>query len=183
MRYNACMWVRCRPATVLQCSTINTNMNMNEQSYPYDPGDIDYSDVFRDFPIQDTYCIHGHACDHDIFSTFKYEKLLMAVGSAYVSRDQLRRAIHPYTNPTESDWLTICKEFGIDRLKDEIYLPLTDLSPEELLEIQLTDWNHSSHQYSCIDTNSYYYKSLYTPVKDIISIDDWVAALNLHSRL
>ena len=157
-------------------------MNMNEKSYPYDPADIDYSDVFRDFPIQDTYCIHGHACDHNIFGTFDYSKLQMAVGSAYVSRDQLRRAIHPYTNPTESDWLAIYSDFGIDRLKDEIYLPLTDLTPEALLEIQLTDWNWTQAGLAG-DPNSYYYKSLYTPVEDIISLADWVAALENRSRL
>ena len=148
----------------------------------YDPADIDYADVFSNFPTQDTYCIHGHACDHDIFSTFKYAKLRMAVDSGYVSRDQLRRAIHPYTNPCEHDWITILKDFGIPSLTDEIYLPLTDLTPQALLEIQLRDWNWTEAT-KAADPNSYYYKSLYTPVKDIISIDDWVEALKNSSRL
>lgn len=156
-------------------------MNMSDNTYPYDPADIDYSDVFRDFPIQDTYCIHGHACDHNIFNTFDYAKLQMAVSSAYVSVLQLRRAIHPYTNPNVYDWLAILEDFGIDTLKDEIYLPLWDLTPEGLLEIQMGDWNWTQAKLSN-DPDSYYYKTLYTPVKDIISIDDWVALLKNHSR-
>jgi hypothetical protein len=152
----------------------------------YDPADIDYADVFRDFPTQDTYSIHGHACDHEVFSTFEYSKLQMAVDSGYVSRDQLRRAIHPYTNPCEYDWITILEDFGITSLTDEIYLPLTDLTPQALLEIQLRDWNWTQvaeHSIEAADPNSYYYKTLYTPVKDIISIDDWVEALKNSSRL
>jgi len=148
----------------------------------YNPADIDYGDVFRDFPIQDTYPIHGHACHHNMFGTFDYSKLQMAVSSAYVSRDQLRRAIHPYTNPCEYDWLAIYSDFGIDTLKDEIYLPLTDLTPEQLLEIQLRDWDWTQASLAS-DPDSYYYKSLYTPVEDIISIDHWVEALKSSSRL
>lgn len=156
-------------------------MNMNEQSYPYDPADIDYSDVFRDFPIQDTYPIHGHACAHNIFGTFDYSKLQMAVHSGYIERSQLRIALHPYTNPT-MDTLLIYKDMGVDTLELEPYTSLIDLTPEALLEIQLRDWNWTQAGMA-YDPNSYSYKSLYTPVKDIISITDWVAALKSSSRL
>lgn len=136
---------------------------------------------YRDFPVLDTYPIHGHACNHNLFNTYDYSKLVDAVARGYIHADQLRRAIHPYTNPCEYDWLAILEDFGIQSLTDEIYLPLWDLTPLQLLEIQMGDWDWTQAELSN-DPDSYYYKSLYTPVEDIISIDHWVALLKNQSR-
>lgn len=145
--------------------------------------DYDYN-----LPTLSTYPIHGHHCNHNLFNTYDYPDLVEAVANGYIHPTQLRRAIHPYTNPCEYDWLTILEDFGITSLTDEIYLPLTDLTPEQLLEIQIRDWDWlqvtsgTLQTLWLVDPDSYYYKSLYTPVKDIISTDDWVRALKNGSR-
>ncbi len=158
----------------------------------YNPVNIDYADVFRDFPIQDTYPIHGHACHHEVFGTFEYGKLQMAVHSGYVDKKQLRIADHPYTN-LNINLAFIYEDMGVDSLELEPYPSLIDISPEEYWVQQkdhfawyrifndVNDWEKLSA--NLLRPDSYWYKSFYTPISSVVSSSTWIETLKSSSRL
>ena len=148
---------------------------------------------YKDFPVLDTYPIHGHWCVHNVFGTFDYSKLVDAVALGYIDVSAVTRAIHPYTNDNTDDWAKVYADFGVDSFPEEVYLPLTDISAAELWRIQTEEFNwgdqfnppndRSETVHNLLVRGRYWYTKLYTPVSSIATPEQWIAALENRSRL
>ena len=97
-----------------------------------------------------------------------------------ITRDDLCFATTDFTNP--SCYPVVCEEFGFD-LNVVEYEPYTGLTPEANWRIQPSlkwqeVWSELVEESVRLDPDNYYYKTLYTPVRDIVSLSDWYATLS-----
>ena len=131
--------------------------------------------------MQDTYYIHGHMCTHNFMCGVQYHwsdprhnyrSLLENYHSGNLGDSRIVYAVHPMMNPDDKEYLDTCTDWGF-RLHWCDYTPFINKTAEEYLAIQATfDWTQCPYV-NLIDTNNYYYKSVYQPVKSIITFEDW----------
>ena len=123
--------------------------------------------------------IFGHACNHNLMrQPHDYYNLLERY-----SRGQLGREFHfalcDFTNPSCKP--EVDRDFGYT-LPTVEYTPWTGLTPAEHWNIQQGfDFNETwedipSHKR--IDPDGYYYKTLYTPIRNLLTIDEWYAVVS-----
>ena len=131
-----------------------------------------------------TYYIHGHGCSHNLIHGKRllwsnpYYNYLSIVRASRLNKilhpHQIVYADHLFTNPDSVDYHQTCEDFQLD-LPVEVYTPYTNLNAEECLRLHKSfDWRECPVQ-GLLDTNNYYYKTLYTSVSSIISFKDWCA--------
>ena len=122
--------------------------------------------------------IFGHMCNHAFIDPFDLDYWDTAHDKT-ITRDDLCFATCDFTNP--SCYETVCEEFGFE-LKTVEYEPYTGLSPEDNWRIQPSlkwseVWSPLVEESVRLDPDNYYFKTLYTPVRSIISLSDWYSTL------
>ena len=131
-----------------------------------------------------TYYIHGHGCMHNLIHghrlhwTDPYYNYLSIVRASRLDKipypHRIVYAVHDFVNPEINEYQQTCENFQMD-LVCAVYHPYIGLTPEECLAVQQTfDWRECPVE-CLLDTNNYYYKTLYTRVESIISWEDWCA--------
>lgn len=123
--------------------------------------------------------IFGHMCGHYFIDPHDLD-YWDVLHDDTIRGDDLCFATTDFTNP--SCYPEVCAEFGFD-LPVVRYEPYSDLSPLDNWRIQQTGlrwsevWSPLVEESVRLDPDNYYFKTLYTPVRDIISLSDWYTTL------
>lgn len=131
-----------------------------------------------------TYYIHGHGCSHNLIHgarlhwTDPYYNYLSIVRASRLNKllfpHRIVYAAHLFMNPAADEYQSVCENFQFE-LPVEDYIPYTNLTPEECLLLHKSfDWRECPVE-GLMNTNNYYYRILYSTVREIISWEDWCA--------
>ena len=128
------------------------------------------------YPI---YYIHGHGCNHNLLCTeYDYWDVLESsrgLGPFNLDPSRVGLALSPFTNP--SCILDIIPDFGEISHSIRLY---DNYTPAQLWDLQLhyLNWSEANPTRDrLMDTDSYYYKTLYGCVSSLISHVDWCDAV------
>lgn len=123
--------------------------------------------------------IFGHACNHNLMRPeHDYYSLLERYRAGKLGRE-FSFAHCDFTNPSCKP--EVDRDFGYTLPVVE-YTPWTGLSPVDNWRIQQTfDFSETWEDIPDTvrtDPDGYYYKTLYTPLKDLLTIDEWYATVS-----